>query len=62
MPRESIPEYSASLQPKAQNTDTKVILNGLETALESAIKIPIFKIVSLRAASNVLLVEHAILE
>lgn len=44
MPRESIPEYSESLQPKAQNTDTEVILNGLEAALESAIKIPIFKL------------------
>jgi len=43
MPRESIPEYSASLQPKAENTDTEVILNDLEAGLDSTLKHPSFQ-------------------
>jgi len=37
MPRESIPEYSASLQPKAENTVTEFFLNGLKAELDWAI-------------------------
>ena len=38
MPRESIPEYSASLQPVAENTNKVVILNGLKVNLDLTIK------------------------